>query len=317
MSPYLQGALYGVGTSAIWVSFNRTEKLLKAGAKERIAEIIYSGRFFEAVAHLPNVFVIVLDTLFTSKILSIRGFTRSFVFSLFAVSIFQLWWWLHIPHPSNVHFEENFIKFDFGDNSGSIRVPIINIVLFPLIYNMIADYCSLLLIRSALGAMQRFKSVLTNIFITLFVSIVILIFIYISLVFINYFIETYYSIMVFHDFGQESFWRVLHGNALEAWADVTNGLAMPFAVLGSNYSNYIGANIYSTLLPVLWTVIFLICCILCRLISEMAPLGRFLDKYFYLRSQPLKVMGWTLILAYSVFHAILATTLYIGRLLSA
>jgi len=87
-----------------------------------------------------------------------------------------------------------------------------------------------------------------------------------------------------------------------AWHDLLSGLQAPFQIFTTTSSSwspgsYIGANVYSTMLPILWTIIFAISCIVCN-----TAIGHFLDKNFYLHSQPLKVMGWGLIIFYSIVH---------------
>jgi len=87
----------GASAATLWKCFKELDVISKAEFKRQIARAIQTSSIFTSGRFLPPLCVSAFDSLFTSNVLSRRGFVRSCIASVVIVTIFLLIWYLSIP----------------------------------------------------------------------------------------------------------------------------------------------------------------------------------------------------------------------------
>jgi hypothetical protein len=173
------GSTYAAACSAIWVGAAHTEKVLKKGGLEAVANAIRSSAMASAVIELPKQFIRIFGRVFTERVFSLRGFSRSAIASLIFVTCLLLYAWSQIPEAVNVTltFREPppppppsgsgadsgswayLVGLDFHTKDGfPFQLPVVSLFLLPLLYNICADFFAIVLTQRALTAQLRLST---------------------------------------------------------------------------------------------------------------------------------------------------------------
>lgn len=164
----LCGVLYAMGIGG--------DRILTREGKDRIADWLRRRDPGRSVNQWADTFASLFDRVFGSRHLSFNCFMRCSVASVASVLLLALFWFLTIPEHTELGFEmdstlrlptwasiavEFRIETHLGDRI--LRYPLLTMLLYLFIVNLIPDYLSLLQTRAAIRFLQRSSSAIRTV----------------------------------------------------------------------------------------------------------------------------------------------------------
>jgi hypothetical protein len=312
LSSYLPFALCSGTCGGVWALFVLIEQQKSVARPiliKRVADLIESpASILTVFAALPNLLLSAFDALFTDNLLSLRGFFRSVKISVIVVFVLSALWWLTIPSnirvwiglPADVYLPCTTEIWYCGliaivpDLSGDGRdwvtaESLIQVVLASFLYNFFADYVALLATRRILGYISQARNNYAVI-LALMLSAFIIIFIAI----LGF--EIYNSLIDLLIGRHIMLSEVLSGYPLMQWIEFPLYKSLPNLLGKWTVHTISGVFLLSTLIGILWIVIFCVAVIISNITIKIHGIGPWIKNNFRVRQYPFKIMGGILVL---------------------
>lgn len=293
----------------IWVIFTRTELLLNGDGKALIYKWINTPNYTSILSSWSPSFIHLFDSIFGKNHLSFKCFVRSSIASISFVILLGIIWYLKIPDqvslsfgPSNQWgyertsvFTHYGILFEGGELFSQQFFPLITILLYPLVFNLVPDYLSLLQTRfliKLLPGSSVAKTILylvIDFILTMAITMAALYFMTAIAIFLVG--KTHLSVNGIY------------------WNQFTRALSL-FSDNPKPYQTILGVYLYTSLLTSVWIWLYILGGILNIYLRKIDAMHRFIKRYFTIAQHPLTSIGWLLITGISMIFVPIIIIIY-------
>jgi len=272
--------------NGVWALFDRAEKVAAPEVKERISTWLLTAQV-PAKDNWPSTYTNLLDYLFGKKLLSLRSFLVSTLFSFLLVFLLSLVWYFLRPEGVENLLQQNSYRSDLG----KLLFFLFFFLIFGGMLNVLQDYLSLIQTRYLLRRMAH-NATLARQFSILFLDFVLTS----ALVWITFAIYL------------TSIW-----SSIETFGPTELLFRSLKFLPASTYKNDIslGMFVYSTYFSSVWMWLYVFSGIMARFIYSLNWSLKVVRRFLNLRENPLQSLGFISMLLITIIYLIVP---FIGNL---